>query len=189
MTIRLISIVLVVFLMGMADKPKVFDVIEGFPVVHDGDDLSFLGENKRVRLLGIDSFEGSQKCQGADGQCYVCGRRASQTLRQTLGVASPKSRASKPVSCQIVGVQNRTGRKIGICTVKDGDTTVDLSEHMLRSGWSVATTKHMDFDPALRQRYLDAFAEAKKTGAGVHAGVYVTPAAWKRRGKRVPCDR
>ena len=172
-------------LMGMAGDPSDREQISGFPVIHDGDDLKFPGFG-RVRLVGVDAFEGKQIC-AKDGQCYNCGREARRHFR-TLLDANKKGRAQREVTCRLTGAISND-RPIGVCGVMIEGDEVDLSERMIADGWAIATTRYMDAVPVLRDRYEAAFAAARSAKRGAHAGKFVTPAAWKRRGKRVQCDR
>jgi len=172
-------------LLGMAGDPADMQDISGFPVVHDGDDLRFPGFG-RVRLVGVDAFEGKQIC-AKDGFCYNCGQTARRHFRSLID-ANKKGRAQRQVTCRLTGAVSND-RPIGICRVTIGSEEVDLSERMIADGWAVATTRYMDAVPVLRDRYEAAFADARSAKRGAHEGKFVTPSAWKRQGRRVQCER
>ena len=172
-------------LMGMAGNPADMEEISGLPFVHDGDDLRFPGFG-RVRLIGVDAFEGKQICAMA-GQCYNCGLSARRHFRSLLD-ANKKGRAQRQVTCRLTGAIS-SDRPIGICSVRIEAEEVDLSERMIADGWAVAATKYMNAVPSLRDRYEAAFAAARAAQRGAHEGRFVTPAAWKRQGKQVQCTR
>ena len=182
---RLPLITACLFLMGMAGDPVDMQDISGFPVVHDGDDLRFPGFG-RVRLIGVDAFEGKQIC-AKEGLCYNCGQAARQHFRSLMDT-NKKGRAQRQVTCRLTGAISND-RPIGICSVMIGDEEVDLSERMISDGWAVAATRYMDAVPVLRNRYEAAFAAARAGKRGAHEGKFVTPAAWKRQGKKVRCNR
>ena len=172
-------------LMGMAGDADISEEISGLPFVHDGDDLRFPGVG-RVRLVGVDAFEGKQNC-ALDGVCYDCGQAARRNIRALLD-ANKNGRARRQVTCQLTGAISND-RPIGICRVQVDGATIDLSERMIADGWAMATTGYMDDFPVLRDRYEAAFAAARTAKRGAHEGKFVTPAAWKRNGQRVQCDR
>lgn len=172
-------------LMGMAGDPADMEAVSGFPVIHDGDDLRFPGYG-RVRLIGVDAFEGKQIC-AKQGLCYKCGQAARRHFRSLLD-ANKRGRAQREVTCMLTGAISND-RPIGICSVRIKDQDIDLSEKMIADGWAVAATRYMDVVPVLRDRYEAAFAAARADKRGAHEGRFVTPAAWKRRGKTVQCDR
>lgn len=172
-------------LVGMAGDPEDLQEVTGFPIVHDGDDLRFPGFG-RVRLVGVDAFEGKQQC-ARQGQCYNCGQAARRHFRSLMDT-NKNGRAQREVTCRLTGAISND-RPIGICSVQLDGEAVDLSERMIADGWAIATTRYMDAVPQLRDRYEAAFAAARAAKRGAHEGRFVTPAAWKRQGKKVQCAR
>lgn len=134
--------------------------IEGAARVLDGDTIQ-VGLT-RVRLFGIDAFEGEQLCQTSEDNTYGCGGRATRELTEQID--------NEPVSCMPRGT-DAYGRTTAVCRVN----SVDLSSHMARSGHALAYTKY-----ALD--YVSDEAAAKQSKAGAWGGTFELP--WEYRQTR-----
>ncbi len=120
----------------------------------DGDTLR-LGE-MRLRLHGIDAPELTQTCQRADGP-WPCGREAKRLMASLV--------ASGTVECTTLGV-DRYDRTLAACRV---DAT-DLNGEMVRRGMALAYGAYDGEEEA-----------ARREGAGLWAGSFETPQAWRQR--------
>ncbi|WP_296742472.1 thermonuclease family protein [Mesorhizobium sp.] len=131
-------------------------------IINDGDSITLGSE--RIRMRGIDAPEYMQTCR-KDGADYPCGKLARQSLVRLV--------AGRPVSCS--GWQrDRYGRLLGDC--KTGDT--DLNRAQVQSGWAVA---YGDFETE------EAAAKAAK--AGIWAGPFDRPQAWRESHRDTPVER
>lgn len=138
------------------------DVVGGPTQVVDGDTLIVAGQ--RVRLQGIDAPEGKQSCRRA-GQRYPCGVEATQALRRQIGMGT--------VICTIHGT-DRYGRALGVCADANG---TDLNRWLVRRGWALAYRRYST-------EYVPEEDQARAAQAGLWAGKFVQPWAW-RRGERL----
>ena len=133
------------------------------PRIVDADTLEVAGQ--RVRLQGIDAPESAQACRQPTGQRYRCGARATQALRTRIGAGA--------VTCQIAG-RDRYNRALGICYAADG---TDLNGWLVAQGWALAYRRYST-------TYVPEETQAKAARAGLWAGEFVAPWAW-RRGQRL----
>jgi endonuclease YncB( thermonuclease family) len=124
--------------------------------VADGDTIELSGQ--RIRLQGVDAPELHQECRDASGRNWGCGRRARSELRALIG--------NDPVQCES-HAKDRFGRSVAVCRARGRD----LSEAMVRSGWALA---YPDWSP-----YADAQADARGRKAGIWAGTFERPRAWR----------
>jgi endonuclease YncB( thermonuclease family) len=124
--------------------------------VADGDTIELGGQ--RIRLQGVDAPELHQECRDASGRNWACGRRARSELRVLIG--------NNPVQCES-HAKDRFGRSVAVCRARGRD----LSEAMVRSGWALA---YPDWSP-----YADAQAHARGRKAGIWAGSFAKPRAWR----------
>jgi len=124
----------------------------GVGSVADGDTLTVGGQ--RVRLRGIDAPEYNQMCR-RDGKEYRCGREASVALKRAIG--------DSPVVCE-GWERDRYGRLLAVC--RAGDTNLNYIQ--VRAGWAVAFG---DFE--------DTEMEARRENAGMWAGEFDRPRAWR----------
>ena len=138
------------------------DIVGGPTRVVDGDTLIVAGQ--RVRLQGIDAPERKQACRRA-GTRYPCGGEATQALRRLIGRGK--------VVCTIHGT-DRDGRALGICQDATG---TDLNGWLVAQGWALASRRYAT-------TYVPQEAQAKAARAGLWAGEFVEPWAW-RRGERL----
>jgi endonuclease YncB( thermonuclease family) len=128
--------------------------LAGTPRAVDGDTLDFAG--RRVRLAGIDAPELRQRCERV-GANYACGREAQRFLAAMLETGRAECRGNE---------EDRYGRLLVRCV----SATTDLNAAMVRGGWAVAYGGYEDEERA-----------ARDAGAGLWAGTFDRPAAWRAR--------
>ncbi|HVW94071.1 MAG TPA: thermonuclease family protein [Devosia sp.] len=128
--------------------------ITGQATAVDGDTLRL--EGRRVRLLGVDAPELAQTCRGADGPEWPCGTAAQALMRQLLGRGA--------TSCVPDG-RDRYGRVLARCTT-DGE---DVAALMVKAGLAISAGG-----------YLIEEQQARAGRAGIWAGDFMAPAAWRR---------
>ena len=138
------------------------DIVGGPTRVVDADTLIVAGQ--RVRLQGIDAPERKQACRRA-GTRYQCGAEATQALRRLIGMGK--------VICTIHGTDHY-GRALGICQDANG---TDLNGWLVAQGWALAYRRYAT-------TYVPQEDQAKAAWAGIWAGEFVAPWAW-RRGERL----
>jgi len=125
--------------------------------VADGDTIELGGQ--RIRLQGIDAPELHQECRDASGRNWPCGRRARSELRKIIG--------NDPVQCE-AHAKDRFGRSVAVCRAGGRD----LGEAMVRSGFALAY-------PDWASPYGAAQSEARSRKAGLWAGSFEDPRAWR----------
>ena len=125
--------------------------------VADGDTITLGGQ--RIRLLGIDAPELHQECRDTSGRNWPCGQRARTELRKIIG--------NDPVQCES-HQKDRFGRSVAICRAGGRD----IGEAMVRSGWALAY-------PDWASPYGAAQSEARSRKAGLWAGSFENPRAWR----------
>lgn len=130
--------------------------------VADGDTIEFGGQ--RIRLQGIDAPELYQECRDAAGRNWSCGRRARVELRKLIG--------NEAVQCE-AHAKDRFGRSVAVCRAGGRD----LGEAMVRSGWALAY-------PDWASPYGAAQSEARSRKAGLWAGPFENPRAWREQHPR-----
>lgn len=135
--------------------------VMGRASVIDGDTLEI--HDQRIRLWGVDAPEGRQSCDAADGAVYACGRLSANRLDQYL--------QDKTVSC-FEEDTDRYGRMVARCEA-DG---ADVGAWLVRHGYAVRYARYAG------TAYLAEATAAQRAGAGVWAGRFTNPEAW-RRGK------
>jgi endonuclease YncB( thermonuclease family) len=126
----------------------------------DGDDLMLTTAHgdQRIRLWGMDAFEGKQTCRNASG-AWPCGRDAQAQLERLV--------AGKSVVCQDSPRRFWSwGRLKRKCEV-DGQ---DLGEQLVLAGLAVARAAE----------YRNAEAIARMEGRGVWSGCFSDP-SWFRK--------
>jgi endonuclease YncB( thermonuclease family) len=127
--------------------------------VIDGDSLE-IGE-VRVRLFGVDAPELAQRCTGADGQDYACGRAAREFLTAMID--------GRPVTCRREG-RDRFRRVLARCeSARD-----DLGAAMVRQGWAVA------FAGSDGDGHRSLERAAQRARLGLWAGRFQRPEEWRR---------
>jgi len=138
--------------------------------VADGDSIEFGGQ--RIRLRGIDAPELHQECRDLSGRNWPCGRRARDELRKIIG--------NDPVQCER-WAKDRFGRWVAVCRAGGRD----LGEAMVRSGFALAYRDGTS-------PYGGAQSEARSRKAGLWAGSFENPRAWRDehpRDDRLPVGR
>jgi endonuclease YncB( thermonuclease family) len=145
------------------------ETLSGPAQVVDGDTLSIQGLSARIRLYGIDTPEGQQTCDDAEGKRYLCGSRAAEALSALVG-------RNGRVSCEEED-RDRYGRIVAVCQTNNREINAEL----VRQGWAVEYKQYSD------GRYADEEAEARKAKRGLWAGKFVEPWDW-RRGKRLESE-
>lgn len=128
----------------------------------DGDTLRMGSE--RIRLLGIDAPELGQDCTDANGRTWACGKRARDRLAALI--------AGQDVTCAADG-HDKYGRVLAACTVKGRD----LAAAMVTEGLAVGD-----------DGYLLEQSKARLAGAGIWAGTFVQPRAWRDRHRHAEGD-
>jgi endonuclease YncB( thermonuclease family) len=137
--------------------------------VVDGDTLSIRGENARIRLYGVDTPEGQQTCEDAEGKRYLCGSKAAEALSALIG-------RNGRVTCQEED-RDRYGRIVAVCQANGRDINAEL----IRQGWAVEYKQYSD------GRYAQEESEARKAKRGLWAGKFVLPWEW-RQGERLASE-
>jgi endonuclease YncB( thermonuclease family) len=137
--------------------PALAPPIEGTAQVLDGDTIQI--GTVRIRLYGIDAFEGEQRCQNADGQTYGCGGIATRTLTEQV--------EGKLLSCVPKGIDVYK-RQLAVCRAD----AIDLSAWMVRQGHALAYIKY-SLD------YISDERAAKDTLTGAWSGTFEKP--WEYR--------
>lgn len=127
---------------------------QGRAVVNDGDTLTLAGE--RIRLRGIDAPEFGQTCRRG-GRDYDCGREASRALRALVD--------GRQVVCQ-GWERDQYDRLLATCRA-DG---VDIGGRLVETGWAVSYGG-----------YIAEEASARRDAAGIWAGEFERPRAWRER--------
>lgn len=144
-----------------ADDPDRYSVVDGDTLAWRPPDclLSALGIaclGQRLRLYGVDAFEGKQTCRDADGKVWPCGAVATARLREL--VERPDFNCN--VDREFV---DRHAREFSVCTAGD----VDVGKILVREGLAFAYGRGAS--------YLRDEADAKREGRGAWAGTFVRP--------------
>ncbi len=122
---------------------------QNFKVV-DGDSLE--QGDERIRILNIDAPEYKQYCHNADGERYLCGKKALEHLRQFV---------SKGITCRRID-KDRYGRSLAECFMDDG---TDVGRQMVVDGWAVA----------YGDAYVNEEIVARKNKRGIWQGKFMRP--------------
>lgn len=142
------------------------EIVAGQASVVDGDTLAIRGE--RIRLHGIDAPERGQRCWTAQGAEFRCGVVVARALDEHI--------AGRNVACQVMDV-DRWGRLIGRCdapAARSGSVSGTLNRALARAGYVYAT-------PRYSRDYVADVDRARAAGAGLWAGQFEDPAAFRRR--------
>lgn len=137
----------------LISNTKLTPPIEGRAQVLDGDTIQI--GTTRIRLYGIDAFEGEQRCTDSDARSYTCGGDATRALTELV--------EGEDVLCVPKG-SDAYGRLLAVCRV----TANDLSASMARSGHALAYTKYA-LDYVIDER------AAKQALAGAWSGTFEMP--------------
>jgi endonuclease YncB( thermonuclease family) len=133
-------------------------VVSGRASVIDGDTLDIRGQ--RIRLTGIDAFEGTQTCT-RNGRPYRCGQQAALWLADEIGRTN--------VRCEITAT-DRHQRALAVCRANGRD----LNEAMVDAGHALAYR-------AYGSEYVNAEERARAAGRGAWAPGVVFQAPWDYR--------
>lgn len=139
--------------------PEAPPTLGGVARVNDGDTVT-IGAT-RIRLEGIDAPEFGQMCVDAANAPFDCGRRAADELTRWI--------AGRPLACAGRDF-DRHRRVLARCAAPDG---ADAGAAMIGAGWAVA------FDPGRDAAYDAAEAQAAAAKAGLWAGRFERPRAWR----------
>ncbi len=122
--------------------------------------------NARIRLSSIEAPSPDQLCLDANGKRWTCGISARDELARHVGAQS--------WTCHITGT-NRFGRSLAQCTV-EGE---DIQRWLVQNGWALSF---------IRQPHAyDGDEQAARTAkAGLWAGAFIAPSAWRIRNRQAP---
>jgi endonuclease YncB( thermonuclease family) len=145
---------------------SVAETVSGPAVAEDGDTMCIAG--RRVRLASIDAPETRQMCERADGSAWPCGRDATDAMTALV--------QRRTVTCQAWtgDPEDSRGRMVGVCTVGGRDVGVALLER----GLAIAVSRFTDGRP-WAAAYLAAEARARREGAGMWSGRFISPSTWR----------
>lgn len=129
----------------------------GLPEVIDGDSLRLSG--LAIRLKGVDAPELQQTCERG-GHRYRCGGVAKDAMVRKIG--------GRPVACRLSG-RDRYGRSLAFCRVGEEDIGAWLVEEGLAVGYGA---------------YEREEARARARRAGLWAGSFERPNAWRQNHRR-----
>lgn len=132
--------------------------ISGYPRLRDGDSFDF--GQVRVRLHGIDAFEGSQRCPHVNGGTFACGDSGRDALKALID--------GREVFCQRRDTDTY-GRMVARCSVAGRD----LGRAMVEQGWALAYRRYSS-------DYIRYEDEARSAARGVWAAPGFT-SPWKYR--------
>ena len=157
---------LLIFFLSLTLGINISADIIGEAEVTDGDTIII--NDIRIRFTGSDApesyfFGKTQTCLDGDGRELECGNAATQKLKELIN--------NQTVRCTDEG-QDRYGRTLGICYVGE----MDLQAEMVKSGMAVAYLRYSD-------RYEKEQNYAKKVKAGMWAGEFKQPEAWRRENR------
>jgi len=137
----------------------------------DGDTL--LVQGVEADLWTIDAPELAQTCGDKDGRTWACGEASRAHLEKLID--------GRRVACRPEGPPTEDGRWLGLCFVTDtpcqGDTghcesdLESLNLAQVTEGWAADQ----------EGQYSDSEAVAQDRKAGVWAGRFESPSAWRAR--------
>lgn len=151
---------------GFAQPFDVAETVSGRAEAEDGDTLCISG--RRVRLASIDAPETRQMCERADGSAWPCGRDATAAMTDLV--------QRRTVTCRAWtgDPEDSRGRMVGVCTVGGRDVGAAL----LEQGLAIVVPRFTDGRP-WAATYLAAEARAKREGAGMWSGRFISPSTWR----------
>lgn len=154
-----IALALVVPMVPLPAKAQSFSFGPAEARAVDGDTIR-AGET-RIRLSAIDAPELSQRCRGAKGTLYLCGRDSRDFLAALI---------ADGVECRVIAFDEYR-RAVASCRAADGR---DIGAVMVRAGHAVPYWK---FGGAI---YAAQEAQAKAATVGMYAGEWIAPDRWRR---------
>ena len=125
---------------------------------------TFVINNARLKLYGLDTPDLSQTCLSKRGEDYPCGRTAKKKLEKLL--------LNKYLECK-VAYQNAPNDYFVTCTLQN----YDVGATMVSVGWAVA-------DRQISEAYVPYEEQAHRSYQGLWAGKFVAP--WIYRTKQNP---
>jgi endonuclease YncB( thermonuclease family) len=151
-------VALLILLALLAASPAMADPAGAARVV-DGNRLAFGDE--RVRLFGVDAPEARQRCETAEGRDWACGLYAARQLHDLVH--------DREVRCEPHG-RDAHGETLAVCRAGG----VDLGRALVRAGLAVTL-------PFVTKDYAADERDAREAKRGLWAGVFDTPASWRRK--------
>jgi endonuclease YncB( thermonuclease family) len=139
-------------------SPAAAQDITGQANVIDGDTIEI--HSQRVRLWGIDAPESDQLCRGADSKPYQCGSVAALALADQI--------AGRAVTCS-PRATDRYRRVVAVCLAGGADL----------ARWLVGAGLALDWPKYSSGAYSADQATAASKGAGIWAGSYIEPWAYR----------
>src|SRR3569623_216028 len=133
----------------------------------DGDTLRALheGQDRRIRLAGIDAPELRQTCRDVNGRDWSCGAAARLRLAALV--------AQGTISCTPHG-EDRYGRLLATCS---SGAVADLGAELVRDGYAVNYSRYTS-------DYAAAEREARAARRGVWQGAFDNPEDWRHAKRR-----
>ncbi len=136
--------------------------VTGFARIIDGDSLEIGGVD--IRLQGVDAPELAQTCSRR-GETYACGETARAALQRRAREGA--------LTCEL-GKQDKYRRSLGRCFADDDD----LGAWLVRRGYAVSYGSD----------YKAEEERARRERAGLWAGSFEEPAAWRKAHRRGLAD-
>lgn len=144
-----------------ADDPDHYSVVDGDTLAWRPPYclLSSLGIaclGQRLRLYGVDAFEGKQSCRDADGKAWPCGMVATQRLKELVN--------SPGFACRVDHeFIDRHAREFAVCTAGGEDVG------------AILVAEGLAFAYGRGAQYLPIETAAKERRRGAWAGSFVRP--------------
>ncbi len=149
----------------------VFKASDGSILIEDGD--SFWVGNHRVRLLGIDTLESNQPCDGNNVNVDC----TKLTMKYVEPLLNDPSLICHPQIGKYGKPRMSGGRYVSVCLVNGKE----LNQKMVRDGYAVA------FKSMSGKRYEEAEKRARATRSGLHKYKFERPIEFRRRSSTKAC--